>query len=148
MNARSIFPSLRPRAAFPPRRKHFILLGGIARIARGIYEFLHRPAEFGLAEQKQSRIARSIGATVERRLGRNVGQIYAFAEHVTIHWRFGRSNAKALRENASKVGGTRTMPEKAAITTLDFSVLGLEKSIVLALAFDPEDILQLWNSLV
>ena len=78
---------------------------------------------------------------IKCRLGRSVGQVYAFAEHVTVHRRFGRGDPKTLREDTTKVGSPRSMPEKPAITVLDLSEMGVQESLVLSLALDAEDIL-------
>jgi hypothetical protein len=85
-------------------------------------KFLHWLSQLGLAEKKQSRVARGLRATITGRLRGNIGHVYAFAEHVTIHRRFGWGDAKALREDTTEVGGSGSMPEKPTVAIVDFSV--------------------------
>lgn len=43
-------------------------------------------------------------AAVVSTLGDNISQVNTLAEHVTVHWRFWRSNTQTLAEDTSKVG--------------------------------------------
>lgn len=78
-----------------------------------------------------------------RKVYGNTYEVDSLAEGVAVDWSFGRGDAKALREDATVVGDTRAVPEKAAVTAFNLCVRRLLETLFFAVALNAEDILDL-----
>ncbi len=95
-HATRIFPSHRRRGAFTPGRDAPVLFGQIRGVGTAGFEFEHRSAELGFAEEEEAGVAGRVGLAVVGRLGGDVGEVDALAEGVAVHWCFGRGDAETL----------------------------------------------------
>lgn len=59
-------------------------------------------------------------AAVVGALGYDIREVDTLAKHVPIDWCFRRCNTQSLTQNTSKVGSSRSVPEKLAIVILEF----------------------------
>ena len=138
----SVLPGLRYRAPHTHGGDAIVLLRFLLRVRVARRYLVHGPGQLHFTQQQEADVAGHAWVAVIGRLGRDVSQVDALAECVAVYGSLRRSDAQALRENATKVGSSGSVPQQAPVLVLELREFGRLEPIVLALALDAEDVLQ------
>ena len=63
-----------------------------------------------LTKKQQGVAIGDVRATVICGLGTHIGQVDAFAKHVSGHWGFWRRDTQTLAQNTTEIGGAGAVP--------------------------------------
>jgi hypothetical protein len=116
----SVLQALGSRQSLTPSADRALLLGSRCSIVLSVSQDLHGIAQLGLAEQQERLAARVVRTAVVGGLGRHVGEVDAFVEHVAIDRRLGWSNAEALAKDAAVVCRTGAVPGDEKVSENDY----------------------------
>lgn len=156
VDAFGILPSSGSGLALSPSRIHAELFRLFASSVVVSFQDLHRRTQLCLTQEQQCMSARVVRVTVIGRLGRHVGEVETclrleetqwntmgkertLVKHVAVHWRFWGCDAKALAENPSKIGCSRTMPQQSPVTG-NIGIAAFLKALKLTLTLNAEDV--------